>query len=226
MAHLNGKIWATFCMVLVLSACGGGGGDDAPSPQPQTNPPPTQPTPPTNAAPVIQGQPGTAVTVGETYSFQASASDSNGDTLTFSATNLPAWMSINAGTGRLTGTPGVGDVGSYAGITIRVSDGQASASLAPFTVTVAAVAMGNATLSWTAPTQNTDGSALTNLSGYRIRYGRSATDMGQSVSITNPSISRYVVENLGSGAWFFAVVAVNSAGVESALSNIATKTIG
>jgi hypothetical protein len=134
-------------------------------------------------------------------------------------------MSLNASTGRLTGTPGAADVGTYAGITVSVSDGQASDSLAGFTITVAAVAAGSATLSWVAPTQNIDGSSLTDLTGFAIRYGRSATDLTQSVSITNPSISTYVVENLSSGAWFFAVVAVNAAGAESALSNVASKTI-
>jgi len=166
-----------------------------------------------------------AIVVGETYSFQVAASDPNGDTLSFSAANLPAWMSLNASTGRLSGTPGAGDVGTYAGIRISVSDGQADASLAAFSVTVSAVATGSAALSWVSPTQNTDGTSLTNLAGFTIRYGRSADELTQSVSITNPSVSSYVVENLSAGAWFFAVVAVNSAGYESALSNVATKTI-
>lgn len=205
----------------LVAGCGGGDGDASSSPQ--TNPPPVTGA---NAAPTIQGQPDTSLVASETYSFQPTASDPNGDALTFSAANLPTWMSLNASTGRVTGTPGPGDVGTYQGITITVSDGQASASLAAFSITVSAVATGSATLSWTPPTQNTDGSSLTNLAGFTIRYGRSATELTQSVSITNPSISRYVVENLSGGAWYFAVVAVNSAGSESALSNVASKTIG
>ncbi len=219
MRALSRSVFA-FLIATLVAGCGGGDGDTSASPQ--TNPPPVTGA---NAPPVIQGQAGTAIVAGETYSFQPVASDPNGDTLTFSAANLPAWLSLNASTGRLTGTAGAGDVGTYAGITITVSDGRASASLAAFSVTVSAVGTGTAALSWLPPTQNTDGSSLTNLSGFKIRYGRSAGDLTQSVSITNPSISSYVVENLSTGAWFFAVVAVNSAGAESALSNVATKTI-
>lgn len=210
----------TLLVALVLTGCGGGDGGTSSSPQ--TNPPPATGA---NSAPTIQGQPATAVTVGESYSFQVAASDPDGDALTFSATNLPAWMSLNASTGRLTGTPAAGDVGTYAGIRISVSDGKASASLTAFSVMVSAIATGSASLSWLPPTQNTDGSSLTNLAGFTIRYGRSADELTQSVSITNPSVSRYVVENLSAGAWYFAVVAVSSAGTESALSNVATKTI-
>jgi hypothetical protein len=117
-------------------------------------------------------------------------------------------------------------VGSYANLRVTVSDGTATASIGPFTITVSDVnGNGSATLSWTPPTQNSDGSSLGNLSGYEVRYGRSSTDLSQTVALDNPSINRYVVENLSSGTWYFAVVAVNSAGATSALSNTANKTI-
>ncbi|HEY6643521.1 putative Ig domain-containing protein [Povalibacter sp.] len=210
----------TLLTALSIAGCGGGGGDGGTSPQ--ANPPPVTGA---NASPTIQGRPGTAVTVGEAYTFQAIANDANGDTLTFSAANLPGWLSLSPSTGRITGSPTAGDVGAYQGITISVSDGQATASLASFAINVSAVATGSATLSWVTPTLNTDGSSLIDLAGFKILYGRSADDLTQAVSITNPSLSSYVLENLGSGAWFFAVVAVNSAGLESMLSSIATKTI-
>ena len=38
-------------------------------------------------------------------------------------------------------------------------------------------------------------------------------------------MSRFVVENLTSGTWYFAVVAVNASGVSSSLSNVGSKTI-
>lgn len=219
----SGRIKAATLIAAAFLTIGCGGGDDgAPSSAPQTNPPPVTAT---NAPPTIQGQPGTSVLAGQAYSFQANANDPNGDALTFSAANLPSWASLNASTGRLSGTPTATDVGTYAAITISVSDGKASASLAPFSISVTATGSGSATLSWVAPTQNTDGSALTDLSSYRIEYGRSATDLSQSVTISNPSVSTYVVENLTSGAWYFAVVAVNAGGVSSSLSNVASKTI-
>lgn len=202
----------------VLAGCGGGGGDDG---TPATGGPGGG-----NAPPTIQGQPSANVMAGQAYTFQPSASDPNGDTLTFSVTNLPAWATFNASTGRLTGTPSATDVATYSGISISVSDGQASASLNAFAITVADVVVGSATLSWTPPTENSDGSSLTNLAGYRVHYGRSPTQLSQSIEITNSSLSTYVVENLSSGTWYFAVVTVNSGGTTSVLSNVAAKTIG
>jgi hypothetical protein len=58
-----------------------------------------------------------------------------------------------------------------------------------------------------------------------VAYGRAADDLGQSVEITNAGLTTYTVGNLTSGQWFFAVYAVNSAGLASDLSNVATKTI-
>lgn len=206
----------------LLAGCGGSG-DGGTADSGQATPPPTD----TNGAPTITGQPGGTVVAGQSYSFTPSASDPNGDRLTFTVANLPEWATFSATTGRISGTPTAAAVGSYANIRITVSDGSASASLAAFTITVSDVANsdGSATLSWAAPTQNSDGSALTNLAGYQVLYGRSAGNLSQSVSIDNVSINRYVVENLSSGTWYFAVVAVSSAGVTSALSNTASKTI-
>jgi hypothetical protein len=84
----------------------------------------------------------------------------------------------------------------------------------------------NATLSWEAPTSNTDGTPLTNLVGYRIYYGSSATDLSQTIPITSVGIQTYVIDNLQAGTWYFAIMAVTSAGTESALSNIVSSTIG
>jgi hypothetical protein len=78
------------------------------------------------------------VTTGQAYAFTPTASDPDGDALTFSIANKPSWASFNAGNGRLSGTPSSGDVGVHVGITISVSDGKASASLPAFEITVEA----------------------------------------------------------------------------------------
>ena len=84
---------------------------------------------------------------------------------------------------------------------------------------------GTATLSWDAPTTTTTGSALTDLAGYRIYYGVSASDLSQTVQLSGVGVQTYVVDNLGQGTWYFAIKAVTTAGVESALSDIVSKTI-
>lgn len=205
---------------VLLGGCGGGG-DGGSSASAGANPPSSG----TNAAPTISGSPTSSVAVGQAYSFQPAANDPNGDQLTFSVANLPGWASFNASTGRISGTPTAAQVGAYSNITISVSDGTANVSLAAFSITVSDVGTGTATLSWTPPTSNSDGTTLTNLAGYHIRYGRTASNLDQTVSLDNPSINRYVVENLSAGTWYFAVMAVNASGVTSTLSNTSNKTI-
>ena len=208
----------------MLAGCGGGGSADTAS---ATTPPTTTPSG-TNHAPVISGAPATSVQAGQAYSFQPSATDADTDALTYSATNLPAWASINAQTGKVTGTPTATNVGSYANITIAVSDGKLSASLSSFMITVTqgtSTGTGTVSLSWMPPTTNSDGTALTDLTAFRIVYGNSATDLSQSVTITNPSISSYTLDNLSAGTWYFAVKSVNSRQDESDVSNVASKTI-
>jgi len=78
---------------------------------------------------------------------------------------------------------------------------------------------GNATVSWTPPTQNTDGSNLgADLAGYRIYYGTSSRDYSNSLEIDNPGLSSFVVEGLAETTWYFVMTAVNSSGVESSYS--------
>jgi hypothetical protein len=179
-----------------------------------------------NRPPTISGTPATSVMQGTSYSFTPTASDPDGDTLTFAIANQPAWATFSTTTGRLQGTPGAGDVGTTSGIVISVSDGQAPAvALATFSVTVQAVATGSATLTWNPPTQNTDGSPLTDLAGYKIYWGTSQGTYPNSVTLTNPGLTSYVVTNLVSGTYYFVATALNSEGVESSYSASASKTI-
>jgi hypothetical protein len=215
---------------VALSGCGGGDEESAPASgtaQPPASPAPT-PTPPpgsTNRAPTISGTATPAVNAASPYSFTPSAADADGDTLAFTINNKPAWATFNTATGRLSGTPTVADVGTYSNISISVSDGAATTALSPFAIAVTVVSTGRATLSWTAPTENTDGSTLSNLSGYRIRYGTSATTLTQTIVISNASVTTYVVEDLAPATWFFAVTTVTSSGAESTHSNVASKQI-
>ena len=179
--------------------------------------------PPTT--PTISGTPATSVLQGTQYSFTPGAHDADGDTLTFSIVNRPSWASFTTSTGHLQGTPNPQHVGTTNGIVIAVTDGAASAALASFSVTVQAAATGSATLSWTPPTTNSDGSPLTNLAGYKVYWGTSQGNYPNSVTLNNAGLTSYVVGNLVPGTYFFVMTAVNGSSAESPRSNAASKTI-
>jgi hypothetical protein len=162
---------------------------------------------------------------GRIFAFRPNAADADHDRLTFTIENRPAWASFNAATGRLSGRPSPSDIGSSAQIRIGVTDGIVTTSLAPFSISVVATAGGSATLSWLPPTANTDGSALRDLSGYSIHWGTQAGDFANVVSIDNPGLSSYTVDQLTPATWHFVVTAVNSNGVQSRFSNSASKPI-
>jgi hypothetical protein len=178
-----------------------------------------------NGAPTISGAPTTSVNAGATYGFQPAASDPNHDPLTFSISGKPAWATFNPATGALSGTPSGANVGTYANIVITTSDGTSTTALPAFSISVVQQSNGSATLSWTPPTQNSDGSTLMNLGGYRIYYGASQSSMTNQVTITNPGLTSYMIANLGQGTTYFAITAYSSDGIESPMSNISSKTI-
>ncbi len=180
----------------------------------------------TNQPPTISGTPPTSINAGSAYSFTPTAKDPEGKTLAFSITDKPAWAAFSTTTGRLSGTPSSAQTGTYSNIVIKVSDGSATASLQAFSIVVSSTTSnGSATLSWTPPTRNTDGSTLTNLAGYRILYGTSPGSLTRTIQVANPGTSRYVVENLAAGTWYFSVRAYSTGGAESTASNAASKSI-
>jgi hypothetical protein len=178
-----------------------------------------------NRPPTISGMPPTSVTAGTAYSFTPAASDPDGDSLTFSIANAPSWAAFDTTTGRLSGTPSAQHVGTTTGVAIRVNDGQTTVSLPAFNLAVQGVATGSATLTWTPPTANTDGSPLTNLAGYRVYWGTSLGDYPNSTTLNNPGLTSYVVSNLTPGTWYFVATALNNAGGESTFSGVGSKTI-
>lgn len=84
---------------------------------------------------------------------------------------------------------------------------------------------GTATLFWRAPTARTNGMPLTDLSGYKIHYGRMAGIYDYEITISNPGIVAYVVENLMPGNWYFTMTAYDSQGLESTASNEIGRTV-
>jgi len=100
--------------------------------------------PPANVAPTISGSPADSINVGESYSFIPTASDPDGDALTFSIENAPLWAVFDASTGELSGNPTAGNIGAVEDVLISVSDGNLSASLSPFSIAVIPETLGRA----------------------------------------------------------------------------------
>ncbi|MEM6818383.1 MAG: hypothetical protein AAF578_06300 [Pseudomonadota bacterium] len=82
---------------------------------------------------------------------------------------------------------------------------------------------GNIEVAWTPPTTKVDGTALTDLAGYRFYLGRQSGRYSQIVSFNNPGLSRVVLENLQGGTWYVAMTSMRRNGVESDLSNEVAK---
>jgi hypothetical protein len=205
-------------VAVALAACGGDGSDTsiASSTSSTTSP---------AASLTIQGVPPAGVNYGSPYNFTPTVSAPAGAALAFSIQNKPGWAAFNSANGALTGTPDAGDVGMDANIVISVSDSTSSASLAPFSISVNEVSNGTATLDWTAVTETTTNTALTDLAGYIVYYGTSADNLNQRVKLANPGATTYVVTNLAPATWYFAVAAYTSDGVIGEMSNVGEETI-
>ena len=117
------KVISPFILILFLYSCGGGGGG---SDQLQLD---------INYPPTISGTI-SDIRVGETFSFTPTTFDSNGDTLTFSISEKPDWLSFDLSTGSLNGTAPEESLGSSYTFTITVTDGENQASLGPLSFSV------------------------------------------------------------------------------------------
>jgi Fibronectin type III domain len=95
------------------------------------------------------------------------------------------------------------------------STGSTSSSGAPGTVT----------LSWVAPTDNTNGTPLTDLAGYHIHYGTTPDNLTKSIDLTGTGTTEYEVSGLTAGTYYFSISAYTAMGTESAESTVANKTI-
>jgi hypothetical protein len=88
-----------------------------------------------NAAPSITSAPVTTATVGAPYAYRVTATDPNGDVLTYALSQAPAGMTINATSGQIAWTPASTQTGTQA-VTARVTDPGGLAAVQSFTVSV------------------------------------------------------------------------------------------
>ncbi len=134
------KLVAVTAASVMFAACSGSGGSAVSPPDggvPPAAKPPGGATATKNSAPVIEGSPPKAVTVSSNYEFRPKVSDADGDAVSITVANKPAWAAFDPATGRLSGSPAAADVGIYANVQLTVSDGKASSALPAFSITVA-----------------------------------------------------------------------------------------
>ena len=85
---------------------------------------------------------------------------------------------------------------------------------------------GSVTLSWQPPTENADGSPLTDLFGYNIYVGTSSNSYEyREIRLDNPGLTTYVIDNLDPGVYYIAATAVNASGIESSFSSEVVRTV-
>jgi len=174
----------------------------------------------------IRGTPSKYVTVGSVYSFCPGANVQGPPARYFKVQNKPAWATFDPKSGLLRGRPANSHVGTYSNVRISVTDGKTSLALPAFSITVQKTATKPTTnptkpakalsfaLSWLPPTENEDGSALTNLAHYKI-YRGTAPGKLQLITTAGAGLTRLVMDAPPAGKHYFAITAVNKAGHES-----------
>jgi Fibronectin type III domain len=145
-----------------------------------------------------------------------------------------SWTSTNAtscaasggwsGAVAINGSQGTGAINATTVYTLNCTGAGGTTSQST-TVTVNASTNGTATLSWNAPTTNTDGTPVTALAGYHIYYGATQGAMTQSFAVNGAGTSSYEITGLTAGTWYFSVTADAADGTEGPPSDIGSKTI-
>jgi hypothetical protein len=208
--HMSNKLLTAVAVAALsaalLSACGGGS------------------SPSGEQALTISGTPPNTAQVGLEWRFEPTINPKDGN-LTVDVFDIPDWVDLVPSTGLMYGVPGEGDVGAWEEIRVQVTNGSSSVSLPSFSIHVVAQGTyeGTALLSWLPPTERVDGSPIGELGGYRILYGEASGRYDRVIAVNDPGITSYLVEDLGPGTWYFALVAITSDGIASTRSNELSK---
>ena len=143
------------------------------------------------------------------------------------ATNLE-WISTGAnnceasdgwsGSRNLSGTESTGTLFTDTFYTLVCNGAEGSA------IAMTEVFIRQALISWSVPTQNTDGSPLTDLTSFRLYYGQASGNYTSTVEISDPTATSYVLE-LQPGTYYFSLTAFNAAGEQSDFSTEQIKVI-
>ncbi|MCW8876234.1 MAG: fibronectin type III domain-containing protein [Kangiellaceae bacterium] len=178
---------------------------------------------PTNSIPTISITPPQSTNIAENESISLTAQATDNEDGNLSANIL--WSSDTDGAlGTGSNLDVVLSVGTHA-ITASVADSDGAEAKATLTISVVRT-LGIASISWQAPTQNTNGTDLTDLTGFVVYYGEAPESLIHSQAVQDPNQYADVIEGLKfNTTYYFAVTAVNSLGIESDLSSTASKFI-
>lgn len=89
---------------------------------------------------------------------------------------------------------------------------------------VAQPVVGSATLTWNAPKTYTNGTTLTDHTGYKVYWGTTQGSYSNSYTLNNPGALSYTVKGLTAGRWYFAVTTL-AGGQESSPSTSVSKLV-
>jgi hypothetical protein len=187
-----------------------------------------------NLAPQITGTPADIIAADTRYIFQPLAHNNNGDPLSYSISNKPCWASFDTATGRLSGKPGTGDVGTFEDIVITATDGLHAVSLPAFSLQVLEsdtaaelTTTGSFTVNWAAPKTRTDGTALqqVQIGGYRIYYGNAVGHYPYMVEVADGTAESATITDAPAGTLYVVMTTYDIDGRESSFSAVITKKI-
>jgi hypothetical protein len=80
-------------------------------------------------------------------------------------------------------------------------------------------------LSWASPVLNTDGTSLTDVSGYQISYGSDSANLSKQLVVAGRNVNGATITGLAAGTYYLSIRTVNSAGVLSPPSAVVSQTV-
>lgn len=235
----NRRAATTLCSILLFAGCSGSSGERSapvtqgpfslaetksptlgtPAPATPGAATPSQPATPTPSSPGTPSAPATPdPAAAPTVSLTSAATHLNSGaatTLTWNSTNASSCIARGGwnGSRSLSGSRSTGPVNANTTYSLSCS-GAGGTAVSMITISVA----GRLTLRWQAPTENVDGTPLTDLAGYRIHYGPLSRNYTGDAPVDNPAATSTTI-SLPSGTYYVSMTAFDAQGNESAYSN-------